>query len=59
MALLTLWLFVITLGLDLGAGLYEARIVVPLWAGGVPETLAAVTHMGGWRSTQASASGRI
>jgi hypothetical protein len=41
MALLTLWLFVITLGLDLGAGLYEARIVVPLWAGGVPETLAA------------------
>jgi hypothetical protein len=41
MALITLWLFVIALGLDLGAGLYEARIVVPLWAGGVPETLAA------------------
>jgi len=40
MARITLWLFVITLGLDLGAGLYEARIVVPLWAGGVPETLA-------------------
>ena len=35
-----LWLFVIALGLDLGAGIYEARIVVPLWAGGVPATLA-------------------
>jgi hypothetical protein len=41
MARITLWLFVIALGLDLGAGLYETRIVVPLWAGGVPETLAA------------------
>lgn len=37
----TLWLFVIALGLDLGAGIYEARVVVPLWAEGVPETLAA------------------
>lgn len=41
MARITLWLFVVALGLDLGAGLYEARIVVPLWARGVPETLAA------------------
>jgi hypothetical protein len=40
-ATVILWLFVIALGLDLGAGLYEARIVVPLWAGGVPDTLAA------------------
>ncbi|HEY3884262.1 MAG TPA: hypothetical protein VGL62_03570 [Vicinamibacterales bacterium] len=40
-ALIILWLFVIVLGLDLGAGIYEARIVVPLWARGVPETLAA------------------
>ena len=37
---LILWLFVIILGVNLGAGLYETRIVVPLWAGGVPETLA-------------------
>ena len=36
-----LWLFVIALGLDIGAGIYEARIVVPLWSAGVPETLAA------------------
>jgi hypothetical protein len=35
-----LWLFVVALGLDLGAGVYEARIVVPLWANGIPETLA-------------------
>jgi hypothetical protein len=41
MARITLWLFVIALGLDLGAGAYEARIVVPLWAHGVPATLAA------------------
>ena len=40
MARITLWLFVIALGVDLGAGVYEARIVVPLWAGGVPATLA-------------------
>jgi hypothetical protein len=40
-ASITLWLFVIALGLDLGAGIYEARIVVPLWVGGLPETLAA------------------
>lgn len=41
MASLTLWLFVLGLGVDLGAGLYEARVVIPLWAGGVPATLAA------------------
>ena len=40
MARIALWLFVIALGLDLGAGIYEGRIVVPLWASGVPETLA-------------------
>ncbi|MGH9409182.1 MAG: DUF1772 domain-containing protein [Vicinamibacterales bacterium] len=38
---LILWLFVIVLGLDLGGGIYETRVVVPLWAHGVPETLAA------------------
>ena len=41
MARIVLLLFVIALGLDLGAGVYEAKVVVPLWAGGVPETLAA------------------
>lgn len=35
-----LWIFVIALGLDLGAGIYESFIVVPLWTDGVPETLA-------------------
>lgn len=38
---LSLLLFVIALGIDLGAGIYEARIVVPLWANSVPESLAA------------------
>lgn len=40
MARITLWLFVIALGLELGAGIYESRIVVPLWASGIPDTLA-------------------
>jgi hypothetical protein len=30
-----LWLFIINLGVALGAGLYEARIVVPDWTGTV------------------------
>src|SRR2546425_7494290 len=34
-----LWLFVINLGIVCGAGLYEARIVVPLWASAPPESL--------------------
>jgi len=42
-----LWLFVILLGLDLGAGLYETRVVVPLWTGGVPATLAESNPYGG------------
>ena len=34
-----LWLFVINLGVVFGAGLYEARIVVPLWASSPPQSL--------------------
>ena len=34
-----LWLFVINLGIVFGAGLYETRIVVPLWASSPPESL--------------------
>ncbi len=40
MARITLWLLVILLGLDIGAGIYETRVVVPLWSRGIPETLA-------------------
>ena len=36
---LALWLFVINLGIVFGAGLYEARIVVPMWAASPPESL--------------------
>src|SRR5687767_3319566 len=32
-----LWLFVINLGIALGAGLYESRIVVPRWIGLGPD----------------------
>jgi len=33
-----LWLFVINLGVAFGAGLYEARVMVPGWAGTSPQT---------------------
>lgn len=33
-----LWLFVINLGVALGAGLYESRVVVPSWPGTPPDT---------------------
>ena len=34
-----LWLFVILAGLAVGAGLYEMRVVVPLWAHSPPESV--------------------
>lgn len=34
-----LWLFVINLGVAFGAGIYEARIVVPLWMSALPQSL--------------------
>ena len=33
-----LWLFVINLGIALGAGLYESRVVVPQWENIPPQT---------------------
>ncbi|TKT78191.1 DUF1772 domain-containing protein [Aquamicrobium sp. LC103] len=37
-ATIILWLFVIFLGISVGAGLYEARIMVPIWRDTPPET---------------------
>jgi hypothetical protein len=34
-----LWVFVIWLGLEIGAGIYEALVVVPLWASAVPDSV--------------------
>jgi Zn-dependent protease with chaperone function len=36
-----LWLFVITLGITLGGGLYETLVVMPLWAAAPPESVIA------------------
>lgn len=36
----SLWLFVLGTALILGAGLYEALVVVPFWSAGVPASLA-------------------
>jgi len=33
-----LWLFVINLGIAFGAGLYEARVVIPPWADIPPQS---------------------
>jgi hypothetical protein len=33
-----LWLFVIDLGLALGAGIYESRVVIPQWENTPPQT---------------------
>jgi hypothetical protein len=35
---LLLWLFVINLGIAFGAGVYEARVVLPQWAHLLPQT---------------------
>ena len=39
-AVVVLWLFVINLGIAFGAGLYESRVVAPLWASAPPASLS-------------------
>lgn len=36
-----LWLLVITVGGEFGAGLYEARVLVPLWSAAPPASIVA------------------
>ena len=36
-----LWLFIIFLGIAFGAGLYESRVVVPMWTSNPPTSLAS------------------
>lgn len=43
-----LWLFVIVLGIGVGAGLYEARVIMPLWSSAPPESVW------GWRDLLAA-----
>ncbi|MGE3274540.1 MAG: hypothetical protein AB7O67_05475 [Vicinamibacterales bacterium] len=40
MARFTLWLLVILVGMQLGAALFEARVIVPLWSGAPPESVS-------------------
>ena len=37
-ATIVLWLFVLNLGIAMGAGLYESRVVMPVWANLARET---------------------
>ena len=39
-----LWLFVIVLGLEMGAGLYETFVVLPLWVYPPPDSVIAYYH---------------
>jgi hypothetical protein len=44
-AQLVLWLFIVSLGIEIGAGLYEIFVIVPLWAGSAPDsTIAFYQH---------------
>ena len=36
---ITLWVFVVLLGIEIGAGLYEAIVVIPMWMGGAPDSV--------------------
>lgn len=38
---LTLFIFVIVLGIELGAGLYEALVVLPIWISAPPDSVLA------------------
>jgi len=40
-AQLFLWLFVIALGIEIGAGLYETLVVLPLWTHAPPDSVTA------------------
>jgi hypothetical protein len=40
-AIALLWLFVINLGVVVGAGWYELRVVVPMWASAPPRSLTS------------------
>lgn len=36
-----LWLFVVVLGIEMGAGLYETLVVLPLWTHSIPDSVIA------------------
>jgi hypothetical protein len=36
-----LWLFVISLGIEIGAGLYETLVVMPVWSAAPPDSVTA------------------
>jgi hypothetical protein len=40
-AQIVLWLFVIVLGVELGAGLYETLVIMPLWSLSPPDSVVA------------------
>ncbi len=57
LASLTLWIFVIGTAFILGAGVYEALVVVPFWAGSQVRLWKAIRFCA-YRSAPAKSSGR-
>jgi len=41
MANMSLWALVVAMGFQIGAGVYEARVLVPLWSSAPPESVIA------------------
>ncbi|MDX6614304.1 MAG: hypothetical protein QOD75_3490 [Blastocatellia bacterium] len=39
-----LWLFVIVLGIEIGAGMYEMLVVVPVWSAAPPDSVLGYFH---------------
>ena len=39
-----LWLFVIMMGIEIGAGLYETLVVMPVWSTSPPDSVLAYFH---------------
>lgn len=43
-AQIILWLFIVSLGIEIGAGLYEIFVIVPLWANSADSVIAFYRH---------------
>jgi hypothetical protein len=46
-----IWLFVIWVSIQYGAGLYEKRIIIPLWLEATPDQLTAVLEASGQKDS--------
>lgn len=57
-AQIMLWIFVIMMGIEIGAGLFEAIVIVPIWASAPPDSVLAYYQHNAANSQFALDSGR-